>query len=1529
MMKHVILKGFVVCVFILMWGASAQAQQFAWSNLVGNPGGSGNKDGVGTGARFNYPKSMAVDAAGIVYVADTGNNTIRKLVFTGTTCTVTTLAGTPGITGNADGTGGAAQFNNPGGIAVDTSGNLYVADSGNNTIRKVTNTGVVTTLAGCPGLNGNVDGTGAGAQFGYPQGIAVDNSFNVYVTDSFYHTIRKVTSGGTVTTLAGCPNTWGFTDGTGSGALFYAPAGVAVDASGNLFVADTLNHTIRKVTPGGVVTTLAGTPSQYGSLDGTGTGAQFNFPGALSVDAGGNLYVADTYNHTLRMVTSGGVVTTLSGSTGFIGYSDGAAGAGLFNFPAGVAVDSSGNVYVADSGNHTIRKEAWTVVTTVAGSAFKPALNTQFIQNSTLPYVNYPTGIAVDSGGTVYIASTWNHLILKCTPLGAPSIIAGSTMSNGNADGTSATFNYPGGIAVDSGTNLYVADTHNCTIREISLVGSTWTTTTICGLKASQGNVDGSGTSAMFNDPIGITVDSGTNLYVADTYNSTIRRLSRSGTTWTAATISGSPGVTGTSDGTGSGANYSTPYGIAVDSGSNVYVADSGNATIRMLTLTGSTWSSQTIAGTPGVTGTADGTGAAAQFVFPTMMTVDSGGNLFVTDLGSSTIRMLTNSGSGNWVVTTIGGTPGVNGGGSGPGGIGTQTQFSLPLGIAVLSNGTAAGSDLIYVADSANNRISVGQSMATTGTVTGITKNSAILNGFVDPNGLDTSCYFQYGTTTAYGSTTGTQSIGSGTSLVTVSSTVSGLGTIWGSNELYDYRMVVVNSSGTFYGLNQTFITLPSLVPYFISATSVTGTHGIPFSYTMAAYWVQSRFAANPLPPGLSLNPVTGVISGIPTVTATTNVVLSATNVVGASTVSAAFNIVDLSLPVFSNPGTATGIYGSDFNYIIAASNYTSSYTATGLPAGLTFNSSTELISGTPSTVGTSSITLGAINATGTATMLLALTVTPPYVWTNFAGNPGISGTSNGSGTSAQFYSPQGVAVDSGSNIYVADAYNNTIRMITPSGSVSTFAGLAGTSGTANGTGSNARFHYPYGIAVDSGSNVYVADANNHTIRMITPSGAVSTLAGLAGSSGTANGIGTNARFNNPQGVAVDSGSNVYVADSYSSTIRKITPSGSVSTLAGTGGTSGNADGTGAAARFNYPQGSCIVVDSGSNIYLADTDNNTIRKVTPAGAVTTIAGIPGSSGIMDGPGNIALFRYPTGIAIDSGTNLYIADQSNGIIRKMTLSGTIWMVTTIGGTAGLRGTADGVGSDARFDGPDSIGVASNGNLFVSDWGNQRISRGAVMQPPTITSALTASGTEGVAFNYSIAAGNAPTSFNTNGSAIGLVINSLTGLISGTPTVSGTFALGISASNIAGTGTATLTLSLLPTPYQAWQSLMFTPDQLGNTSISGDTANLAGDGISNLMKYALGMNPNVPYSGTAPQIPYAGATTSGLNQYLTLTFTGTANDVTYSVQATSDLAGTWTTLFSSPPGIAPGIQTVSDTVPMTSATKRFMRLQVSH
>ena len=1526
---------------VFLGGISAEAQQFVWNTLTGNPsGGAGFLDGVGNGARFSYPNSVAVDASGIVYVADTGNNTIRKLVYSGTTCTVSTVAGTPGVTGSADGIKGAAQFNNPSGIAVDTVGNLYVADTGNCTVRKINiSSGQVTTLAGSPGQVGDTDGPSA--LFGSPIGIAVDASGTVYVADSCNHTIRMITAGGVVSTLAGSSINRGCVDGIGSGASFDSPGGLAVDGSGNLFVADTLNNTIRKVTTGGMVTTFAGSPGVYGSYDGTGTGALFNYPQSVAVDGAGNIYVADTYNNTLRKITSGGVVSTLAGTVCFIGHSDGVGAAATFNFPGGIAVTNNGTVYVADTCNHTIRKEIWQVVTTVAGSAPDIGTNAGLRQGYT-PFldsavVNGATGLAADDNGNVYIADTQNQLILQRKSGSGIGTIAGM-VSIGTNDGANvwplyAEFDFPQGVAVDSGTNLYVTDTFNNSIRKVALISGTWTTTTICGAYANKGNVDGSGSNAMFNTPIGIAVDSGTNLYVADTYNSTIRQLTCSGTTWTATTIAGSPSVNGTSDGTGNAALFAYPYGIAVDSGTNVYVVDSGNYTIRMLTLSGSTWTSKTIAGTPGITGTADGVGAAAQFGYPTMAAVDKAGNLFVADTGNSTIRMLINTGS-NWVVSTIGGTPGVNGGVSGgvndvlsayEGG-GTQALFSAPKGIAVKTSPT--GTDLIYVMDSGNNRVMVG-SYAGNGALSQLTGTSATLSAVVNPNGLSTNVYFQYGghslDTFTYGSTTGTQTI-SGTNFVTVIATIQGLN----PNQSYDYREVVVNSSGTYFGTTQVWLQPPVAVPAITSATTITGTTGYPMSYKLTANNAATGFGVSSLPLGLSLNPLTGVISGIPTVTASTAVVLSATNVVGTGTASGSFNIVKLSLPVFSGSGTASGMYGGFFSYTIAANNNVTSYSASGLPAGLMLSSSTGLISGTPTTIGTSSVTLGAINSSGTSTMALILKLAPPYLWSNFAGLPMVVGTANGTGTTARFYYPQGVAVDSGSNIYVADTNNRTVRMITPSGVVSTLAGNMRVSGSANGTGTNALFNTLSGIAVDSGSNVYVADRGCQLIRMITPAGVVSTLAGQSGVSGTANGTGTNAQFYNPFGLAVDSGSNVYVAEYGNNMIRKITPTGTVTTLAGST-TSGTANGTGAAAQFYQPTG--VAVDSGSNVYVVDYANQTIRKITPGGVVTTVAGIFGTTGTSDGVGSNAQFCYPRGIAVDSGTNLYVADYMNQAIRKITQVNGVWSVMTIGGSQ-VSGTSDGVGTNAQFYYPLAIAVNGSGNLFVADYYNQRISQGSPMQVPTITSALSATGTDGVLFSYSITAGNYLTGYSVTGLGGGLSLNSSTGLISGTPNIAGTFSLGISASNLVGTGSATLLLTL-QSAYQSWQASVFTTGQLSIPAVSSDLATPAGDGISNLMKYALHLNPLM--NGVSG-LPVESIVNISGNNYLTLAYTKVivATDLTYTVQISTDLQ-TWnsgpgytttTSTINNGDGVTQTV-TVQSLVPLNGTSKQFIRLQVSH
>ena len=261
---------------------------------------------------------------------------------------VTTLAGS--TQGYMDGTGTAAQFSRPSGVAVDSSGNVYVADKNNHRIRKIDPTGVVSTLAGSSSF-GDADGTGTAARFFLPYGVAVDSSGNVYVADYNNNRIRKIDPTGVVSTLAGS-SSLGNADGTGTAARFNQPSGVAVDSSGHVSVADYTNHRIRKIDPTGVVTTFAG--SSVGYMDGTGTAAQFSRPSGVAVDSSRNVYVADYSNHRIRKIDPTGVVTTFAGSS--VGYMDGTGTAAQFNRPSDVAVDSSGNVYVADYSNHRIRK---------------------------------------------------------------------------------------------------------------------------------------------------------------------------------------------------------------------------------------------------------------------------------------------------------------------------------------------------------------------------------------------------------------------------------------------------------------------------------------------------------------------------------------------------------------------------------------------------------------------------------------------------------------------------------------------------------------------------------------------------------------------------------------------------------------------------------------------------------------------------------------------------------------------------------------------------------------------------------------------------------------------------------------------------------------------------------------------------------------------------------------------------------------------------------------------------------------------
>ena len=325
------------------------------TTLAGS-GKQGDADGSGAEAGFGVPSGVVVDGIGNVYVGDHLNHRIRKITEGGVVSTVAGGGkGGPKARAHAlqgETVGRKACFNKPVGLAVDKGGNIYVADKLNHSIRKVTPDGVVDTIAGS-GKPDFADGEGGAARFNLPHGVAVDESGNIYVADFGNNRIRKITASGNVTTLAGSGKPE-FADGQGKEASFNGPNSVAIDGSGNVYVADRGNNRIRKISPNGTVATLAGSGKPE-FADGLGKEASFNQPSGIAVDGIGNVYVADSYNHRIRKIGPSGYITTLVGS-GNPGSEDGYGSAASFNSPYAIAVDAGGAVYVADQLNHKIRK---------------------------------------------------------------------------------------------------------------------------------------------------------------------------------------------------------------------------------------------------------------------------------------------------------------------------------------------------------------------------------------------------------------------------------------------------------------------------------------------------------------------------------------------------------------------------------------------------------------------------------------------------------------------------------------------------------------------------------------------------------------------------------------------------------------------------------------------------------------------------------------------------------------------------------------------------------------------------------------------------------------------------------------------------------------------------------------------------------------------------------------------------------------------------------------------------------------------
>ncbi|MEI8280291.1 MAG: hypothetical protein WCG87_11050, partial [Bacteroidota bacterium] len=626
-------------------GTSNLSTQLLGCTIAGQYGFSGD-NGAATAALLNKPAGVAVDTFGNVYISDALNNRIRKINSAGI---ISTIAGNGTAGYNGDNIAATtAQLNNPSGIFVDSIGVLYIADNGNNRVRMVSLTGVITTIAGngTAGYNGD-NISPSTAELNGPTNV-FKNQNGVYITDRNNNRIRLVGNGNIITTVAG-NGTTGYTgdNGPALSATLNSPAGITIDASNNLYIADYGNNCIRKVTFSGTITTIAGNGTQGNSGDGgQATLATLNSPIDVCINSNGNLYIADSGNFIIRTINTSGIINTYTGAyTDYKNGDNGPAIAANACAISNVVTDAAGNLYFSEPEHNIIRIVSNSgIITTIAGTGTTGYTGDNGI--ATQATLNLPEGLDIDQAGNLYIADKKNNCIRQVNSSGIISTIAGtgtSGYSGDNGPATSARLYYPTGVTIDQLGNIYIADNGNHAIRMVNT--STGNISTIAGdgtgIQGFSGD-NGPATSAKLSSPYKVAISSTTNnIYISDRKNNRIRKMTLGGNI---STIAG----TGTPSYNGDGisatlANLNNPVGISIDASDNIYIADSGNHRIRRFKDGGTI---ATIAGT-GIAGyNGDGIPANnAQLNTPNDVSSNTSGVLYISDMMNGRARSIcTNS---------------------------------------------------------------------------------------------------------------------------------------------------------------------------------------------------------------------------------------------------------------------------------------------------------------------------------------------------------------------------------------------------------------------------------------------------------------------------------------------------------------------------------------------------------------------------------------------------------------------------------------------------------------------------------------------------------------------------------------------------------------------------------------------------------------------------------------------------------------------------------------------------------------------
>jgi len=1187
------------------------------------------------------------------------------------------------------------------GLVTDGEGNLFIADSNNSIIRKVSPSGIITAFAGIGdhiGYSGD-GGPATSATLSGPQGMALDASGNLFIAEATNGVIRKVSPSGIITTVAGIGNHLGFSGDSGpaTSAMLNKPYGVAVDASGNVFIADSTNNRIRKVSPSGIISTVAGNGKQsYSGDGGPATSAELNFPTAVAVDISGNLLIADYSNSRIRKVAPNGIITTAAGSGdpgiffGNAGFSGdgGPATSATISIPGSVAVDSSGNFFIADTYNNRIRKvSASGIISTVAGSGViidvlsadngyndccQANLGTGDGGPATSATLDHPFGVAVDASGNIFIADSYDfrvrEVLVPTTSSGAPDAPVLNTGGIFNASFNS------GALAASPGSL-------------ISIFGSNLSTSSIGAVADSHGNLP----LTLAGATVHIGSISAPLLYVSPgQINAQVPfELSPRGyavTVTTAAGLSNSVdlNVTATSPGMFAGAVVSNKNGAQINAGNPMRPGD-----VIVIYCTG--------------------LGA----VSPNGVT----GQLASANPISSTIALPT---------VTIGGVPVevanavLSPGFVGVYQIGIVAPGGLPSGtqaLVVTSGGVMASPLLVisepsldpqYCAD-VSGVWNVTQLGSVTETATSAVENVNVTDPFTEQGSINivqAGCNISYTPTPVPGLITTDQAASLVRTGTVVGSTVSLQGL------LTTQALAVANQPGlTITQVTQNEFRASGQLTGAILTTNDSGQ--FVGSGTYSANGQSGTFTLNYVTSGATtlLRPGIG-----PTVTA-------APPELNVQTKESA-QAQSQSLYIGGTVGirwqaTVSTSDGNDWLTVVPGSGEVPALpTATIAPGSLpvgTYHGSIviQALGVSPPSIATIDValTIAGSTAAGTITTVAGVGPACEFVGSHCGGFSGDGGPA----TAAALNDPVGIAVDAAGNLFIGDTYNDRIRKVSANGSITTIAGSGAPGCPSNmcfsgdgGPATAAQFHSPMGVAVDKSGNLFIADYLNARVRKISADGTITTVAGDAtccGFSGDG-GPATSATLWDPTSVAVDAAGNLFIADLTNNRIRKVSTSGIITTVAGSGkqgGFSGDG-GPATSALLNNPFG--VAVDGAGNIFIADSDNSRIRKVSAGtGIITTVAGNGSATSGEGVPATSVGLGNVNAVTVDSAGNIFFVD---GLVIQKVAAAT-GLITTIAGNGGEGFSGDGgLATSAMLNYPGSIAVDASGNLLIADSENNRI-----------------------------------------------------------------------------------------------------------------------------------------------------------------------------------------------------------------------------